>query len=92
MATLVTEQPANHRFGTRDEWLKERLELLEAEKALTRQSDEVARRRRQCPGAGSGDTAVTHGNPSVRQYPVVLVHGQDGTAVEKCGRHVTFFW
>ena len=34
-----------HRTGTRQEWLAARLELLEAEKKLTRQGDEVARRR-----------------------------------------------
>src|SRR6476646_2945702 len=38
-----------HRTGTREEWLAARLELLEAEKALTRQSDELARRRRELP-------------------------------------------
>ena len=35
--------------GTHDAWLAARLELLAAEKALTRQSDEVARRRRELP-------------------------------------------
>ena len=35
--------------GTREQWLAARLELLEAEKSLTRQSDEVARRRRELP-------------------------------------------
>src|SRR5688572_8323953 len=38
-----------HRTGTRKEWLAERLELLGAEKELTRQSDEVARRRQELP-------------------------------------------
>ena len=38
-----------HRTGTREEWLAERLELLAAEKELTRQSDELARRRRELP-------------------------------------------
>ena len=38
-----------HRTGTRDEWLAMRLELLEAEKKLTRQGDELARRRRDLP-------------------------------------------
>jgi predicted dithiol-disulfide oxidoreductase (DUF899 family) len=37
------------RVGTRGEWLAERLELLEAEKELTRRSDELARRRRELP-------------------------------------------
>jgi predicted dithiol-disulfide oxidoreductase (DUF899 family) len=38
-----------HTTGTRTEWLAARLELLEAEKALTRQSDELARRRQALP-------------------------------------------
>jgi predicted dithiol-disulfide oxidoreductase (DUF899 family) len=36
-----------HITGTREEWLAARLGLLEAEKELTRRSDELARRRRQ---------------------------------------------
>ena len=39
----------DHKTGTRDEWLAARLELLQAEKALTRQSDELARRRQALP-------------------------------------------
>jgi predicted dithiol-disulfide oxidoreductase (DUF899 family) len=39
----------DHKTGTREEWLAARLELLEAEKALTRRSDEVARQRRELP-------------------------------------------
>jgi predicted dithiol-disulfide oxidoreductase (DUF899 family) len=37
------------RTATRAEWETERLELLTAEKELTRQSDELARRRRELP-------------------------------------------
>jgi predicted dithiol-disulfide oxidoreductase (DUF899 family) len=39
----------DHKIGTREEWLAARVELLEAEKALTRQGDELARRRRELP-------------------------------------------
>jgi predicted dithiol-disulfide oxidoreductase (DUF899 family) len=39
----------SHKTGTREEWLAARLELLQAEKALTRRSDEVARRRQELP-------------------------------------------
>ena len=39
----------SHKTGTRDEWLAGRLELLEAEKALTRRGDEVARQRQELP-------------------------------------------
>ena len=38
-----------HPTATREEWLAARLDLLAAEKALTRQSDEVARRRQALP-------------------------------------------
>src|SRR5258708_33559396 len=37
----------DHKTGTSEEWLAARLELLEAEKALTRRSDELARRRQE---------------------------------------------
>jgi predicted dithiol-disulfide oxidoreductase (DUF899 family) len=40
---------ANHMTGTREEWLAARLELLKAEKELTRRSDEVARGRQELP-------------------------------------------
>ncbi len=38
-----------HPTGTRDEWLAARLELLEAEKELTRRGDELAQRRQALP-------------------------------------------
>lgn len=38
-----------HAIGTREEWLAARLDLLEAEKNLTRRSDELARWRRELP-------------------------------------------
>src|SRR5262245_41230431 len=38
-----------HLTGTREEWLAARLKLLEAEKDLTRRSDEVAQRRQALP-------------------------------------------
>jgi predicted dithiol-disulfide oxidoreductase (DUF899 family) len=38
-----------HKTGTRQEWLKARLDLLEAEKDLTHRSDELARRRQELP-------------------------------------------
>jgi predicted dithiol-disulfide oxidoreductase (DUF899 family) len=38
-----------HTTGTRKDWLAARVDLLEAEKELTRRSDEVARRRQALP-------------------------------------------
>jgi predicted dithiol-disulfide oxidoreductase (DUF899 family) len=40
---------AKHKTGTREEWLAARLPLLEAEKELTRRSDELAKRRQELP-------------------------------------------
>jgi predicted dithiol-disulfide oxidoreductase (DUF899 family) len=39
----------DHKTGTREEWLAARLELLEAEKALTRRGDDLARMRQELP-------------------------------------------
>ena len=41
-----------HQIGTREQWLRARLDLLEAEKELTRRSDGLARRRRELPWVG----------------------------------------
>jgi predicted dithiol-disulfide oxidoreductase (DUF899 family) len=38
-----------HRITTREQWLTERLDLLQAEKELTHRSDELARRRQDLP-------------------------------------------
>jgi predicted dithiol-disulfide oxidoreductase (DUF899 family) len=38
-----------HATGTREEWLTARLDLLQAEKKLTRRNDEVAQRRQELP-------------------------------------------
>src|SRR5215475_12695414 len=39
----------DYKIGTRDEWLAARLQLLDAEKAHTRRSDELARQRQALP-------------------------------------------
>ena len=39
----------DHKIGTREEWLAARPELLKAEKALTRRSDELAQWRQKLP-------------------------------------------
>ena len=39
----------DHKTGTREEWLAARLQLLAAEKALTRRSDELAQQRQELP-------------------------------------------
>jgi predicted dithiol-disulfide oxidoreductase (DUF899 family) len=51
MTTQTKEKKtkSGHAAGSREQWRTARLELLEAEKALVRQSDEVAKRRMQLP-------------------------------------------
>jgi predicted dithiol-disulfide oxidoreductase (DUF899 family) len=44
-----TRAMTKHTTGTRHEWLAARLELLDAEKELTRHSDELSRRRQDLP-------------------------------------------
>jgi predicted dithiol-disulfide oxidoreductase (DUF899 family) len=44
MGTMQT-----HKIGTRKEWRAARIDLLQAEKDLTRRSDELARRRQELP-------------------------------------------
>jgi predicted dithiol-disulfide oxidoreductase (DUF899 family) len=39
----------SHKTGTREEWLAARLELLQAEKELTRRGDDLARQRQELP-------------------------------------------
>src|SRR6201998_350948 len=38
-----------HKTGTREQWLKARLDLLKEEKARTKRGDELARQRQQLP-------------------------------------------
>src|ERR1700719_4000825 len=44
-----TTTMTTHKTGTREQWRKPRLELIKAEKELTRRSDELARQRQELP-------------------------------------------
>jgi predicted dithiol-disulfide oxidoreductase (DUF899 family) len=46
---ITTTHATTHLTGSREEWLTARLGLLDAEKELTRRSDELARRRLELP-------------------------------------------
>ncbi len=46
---MKSAAPARHRVVTREQWLEERVALLEREKEHTRQRDELNRRRRELP-------------------------------------------
>jgi predicted dithiol-disulfide oxidoreductase (DUF899 family) len=45
----MEETMADHKTGTRKEWLAARFELLKVEKEHTRRGDELARRRQELP-------------------------------------------
>jgi predicted dithiol-disulfide oxidoreductase (DUF899 family) len=45
----MTTETATHRIGTQKEWLAARLDLLKAEKELTRRGDELAKQRQELP-------------------------------------------
>src|SRR5215831_8280518 len=49
VTTRRRQAMTSHKTGTREEWLTARLELLQAEKELTRRGDELARLRRELP-------------------------------------------
>src|SRR5688572_27765181 len=49
VVTCKERAMTQHATGTRQEWLAARLELLDAEKELTRRSDELARQRQALP-------------------------------------------
>jgi predicted dithiol-disulfide oxidoreductase (DUF899 family) len=80
-----------HMTGTRDEWLKARLDLLEAEKELTRRSDELAQRRQNLPWVridkeyrlGTDDGSATLKDLFQRRSQLLIYHfmfGPDYTA------------
>ncbi|HEX4646993.1 MAG TPA: DUF899 family protein, partial [Verrucomicrobiae bacterium] len=45
----MKKSSTGHPVASRAEWLSARMELLNAEKALTRRSDELARQRQELP-------------------------------------------
>jgi predicted dithiol-disulfide oxidoreductase (DUF899 family) len=49
MPNTTTTAATTHTTGTREEWLAARMKLLDAEKELTRRSDEVAQQRQALP-------------------------------------------
>jgi hypothetical protein len=75
----------DHKTGTRQEWLAARLELLEAEKALTRRSDELARPPTEDRQATQTGTTTSRLTPRIKvevgtQTFTVLAEEFDDTA------------
>jgi predicted dithiol-disulfide oxidoreductase (DUF899 family) len=71
-----------HTTATRDKWLEARLDLLAAEKDLTRRSDEVARLRRQLPWTRVEKNYVFEG-PNGRETLADLFEGRSQLIVQQ---------
>lgn len=70
-----------HMTVTHEEWLKTRLDLLEAEKDLTRRSDEVARMRQRLPWVRI-DKAYVFNGPDGHQTLAELFDGRSQLLVQ----------
>ena len=77
-----------HMTGTCKEWLAARLELLKAEKELTRRSDALARQRRELPWF-----RFVEGTPrlgiSVRSFPHLPVRGDEKGSICRLTRWIS---
>jgi predicted dithiol-disulfide oxidoreductase (DUF899 family) len=71
-----------HTIATRDKWLEARLDLLAAEKDLTRRSDEVAQLRRQLPWVRVEKNYVFEG-PNGRETLADLFAGHSQLVVQQ---------
>lgn len=71
----MTTTTIAHPIATRDQWLEARLQLLKAEKALTRKSDELAEQRRALPWVRL-DKAYRFQTCSGEKSLVDLFHGR----------------
>jgi uncharacterized protein DUF899 len=76
----------SHKTGTPEEWRTARLELLRAEKELTRRGDELARQRRELPWVRIDQ--VQHAcciprNPRANSAAGSLVPGQPGAHIPR---------
>jgi len=61
---------ANHKTGTRKEWLAARLKLLKEEKELTRRSDELAHITSDRPSVNRFSRASVAAAPRRNELPI----------------------
>jgi len=79
-----------HKTGTHEEWLKARLDLLDAEKEHTRRGDELARRRQELPWVRmdkefrfeTGDGTVTLADLFAGRSQLLVYHFMFGPGYE----------
>ena len=74
----------DHKIGSREEWLAARLELLKAEKALTRRSDELASGGRGCRGFELTRSTVSRPTRAWRPSPICSKDVRSSSSITSC--------
>ena len=74
----------DHKIGTREEWLAARLELLKAEKALTRRSDELAQWRQSCRGFELTRSIVSRPTRARCLLPISSEDARSSSSITSC--------
>jgi hypothetical protein len=78
-----------HATGTREEWLAARLDRLEAEKELTRRSDELARRRQELPWVKIDKTYRFDTGNGPALLPTCSGGGRSSSSIISCSGPIT---
>ncbi|HUK71662.1 MAG TPA: DUF899 family protein [Streptosporangiaceae bacterium] len=79
----------SHKTGTREEWLAARLELLQAEKALTRRTDELARQRQELPWVRIDKDYRFDTDEGQRRSPTCSEGARSFSSTTSCSRPTT---
>src|SRR5437867_3004806 len=78
------ETMTDHKTGTREEWLAARLELLKAEKELTRRSDDLAQLRQGLPWFESTRITVSRPIRARRPSPISSEDAHSSSSITSC--------
>ena len=73
-----------HKTGTREQWLKSRIELLKAEKELTRRGDELARQRQELPWVPINKVTASKPNRGAPRSPIFSVGAINSSSITSC--------
>jgi hypothetical protein len=78
-----------HRTGTREEWLAARLDLLEAEKELTRRATSWRGSGRNCPGCGSTRNTASKPMRGAPRWPTSSRGARSCSSITSCSGPTT---
>ena len=74
----------DHKTGSREEWLKARLELLDAEKELTRREDDLARMRQELPWVPIERSTASRPTRAARLWPTSSADARSCSSTTSC--------